>query len=170
MYSLSVVAVSLGVSQLLWIILSVIGSVSLLRDSCASLAASSRKRNAPSMTCWLKASDSPGPAVGGVQLFKLHCCGGVSVVLYWFHRCHFSFVVWAPQVGAFVRGSEWLPLRQRLISSCILGHGGLIGDPCMCFLPHWLYRLARARLLGPGWSHPHVFSDEIGGCQSFCMF
>ena len=60
-------AVSLGVSQLLWIILSVIGSVSLLRDSCASLAASSRKRNAPSMTCWLKASDSPGPAVGGVH-------------------------------------------------------------------------------------------------------
>ena len=47
--------------------MSVIGSVSLLRDSCASLAVSSRKRNAPSMNCWLKASEPPDPAVGGVH-------------------------------------------------------------------------------------------------------
>ena len=68
-------AVSLEVSQFLWIILSVIGSVSSLRDSCASLAASSRKSNASSMTCWLKVSslDSPGSAVGSVHSKSSSC-------------------------------------------------------------------------------------------------
>ena len=74
-------ALSFGVSQFLCNILLVIGSVSLFLDHCASLVASSRKRNAPSMTYSLKVSslDSPSLMFGGV-LSRLSNCSNPIVV------------------------------------------------------------------------------------------
>ena len=115
-YSFPVLATSLGVSQFLWIILSVIRNKSLLTESCAYLAASTRKIIAPSITCtyWLKASSlillvplwvtcSPGQAV--VQSRLLWGCvrGPVLVSPLSLWCTSFLFDVQAPQVRVCVR-------------------------------------------------------------------
>ena len=85
-------ALALGVSQFLCYILLVIGSVSLFLDNCASLAPSSRKRNAPSMTCSLKvsSSDSPSLMFGGV-LSRLSNCSNPIVVGATANLSHFPY-------------------------------------------------------------------------------
>ena len=117
---------------------------------------------AQSLVLWFSWSRYGLCALQFKQFFKPHCWGGgVTVVIYWFHRCHFGalhfHLMFRPHKWGCVRGYGWVPSYLRLIGSGIPGHRGFIGDLCSWLLPHWLCCLVRWKLLRPSWSHSHVF-------------